>query len=117
MGEKKTTAEEHAIIEAEHSPADNINEATKISEEKTGNSGKTRNYWDRFGQSNLKYPNQPQNFNFPEHLISSHWYVGTGGQRGHVSLIAFNNVKVFFFLSGKGRWWTVLLENHSNILF
>lgn len=41
---KKTTAEEHAIIEAEHSPADNINEATKISEEKTGNSGKTRNY-------------------------------------------------------------------------
>ena len=41
---KKTTAEEHAIIEAEHSPADNINESTKISEEKFGNSGKTRNY-------------------------------------------------------------------------
>ena len=92
MGEKKTTAEEHAIIEAEHSPADNINEATKISEEKTGNSGKTRNYWDRFGQSNLKYPNQPQNFNSPDRVMSGH-YRALGKEYGLESTLGFNKMK------------------------
>ena len=61
----RTTVEERAIIEAEHSPVNNINESTKAAEKQTGNSIIEID----LRHSNLKCPNQPQNFNFPGRLV------------------------------------------------
>ena len=47
------------------------------------------------GQSNLKYPNQPQNFNSPDRVMSGH-YRALGKEYGLESTLGFNKMKKAF---------------------
>ena len=44
------------------------------------------------GQSNLKYPNQPQNFNSPDRVMSGQ-YRALGKEYGLESTLGFNKMK------------------------